>query len=86
MIKENQQDKYENDLEYKLLKRYQSRLDNYFDGKRIYDAKDVLGCTIPFFVKFIEFQIKELKLPEDLKGYDLSHIKPIKKITRFQLD
>ena len=46
-IRENQRTKYNNDLEYKLLKRYQSRIDNYF-GTKIHKAEDLLKCTPEF--------------------------------------
>lgn len=76
-IKINQKEKYNNDIDYKLIKRYQSRIDNIFH-QRIYDAEDVLGCSIEFFRKYLEFCLHTKNLTsDDLDNIHLDHIKPI---------
>ena len=47
-IREYGKKRYDNNLEYKLLKRYQSRVDNHF-GTQKYKAEDLLKCTPEFF-------------------------------------
>ena len=72
-IRENQRTKYNNDLEYKLLKRYQSRIDNYF-GTKIHKAEDLLKCTPEFFVNWIVWCKKDMnKSKQPWSSIELGH-------------
>ena len=80
--KEYQKHKYNNDLKYKLIKRYQSRLDNHFN-KQLYKAEDVLKCNAKFFKKWICFCITDTQLyGEPLNNIHLHHVKPINSFTK----
>ena len=70
--KQYEKNKYHNDAEHQLIKRYQSRADNYF-GKRSYDAEELLGCSKEFFKLWVDYNLTVNNLPD----YHLAHVRPI---------
>jgi hypothetical protein len=74
--REYEKDKYDNDLEFKLIKRYKSRIDNYYQSTAYgaYRAEDLLGCSRVFFASWIKFN---LPANTDYSTIHLAHVKPI---------
>ena len=72
-----EREKYNKDLEFKLFKRYQSRLNNHFGYKK-YKAEFLLGCSKEFFKKWILFALKDTgKNISMLDELDLHHVKSV---------
>ena len=76
-IREYGKNKYDNNLEFKLIKRYQSRLDNFAPNK--YKAESVLGCSKEFFKLWIQFNLPN---NADYSDIHLAHIRPITTFTK----
>jgi len=69
--------KYNEDKEHKLIKRYQSRVDNHF-GTHTYKAEDLLSCSKSFFKTYIEFCLRDTnRATMDLTEIDLHHVTPV---------
>jgi hypothetical protein len=80
-LQENQKkyefEKYNSDTAFKLIKRYQSRIDNHF-GCGIYKAEELLSCSKAFFKTYIEFCLKDTnRATMNLEIMDLHHITPV---------
>ena len=74
--KEYEKNKYHNDDVHQLLKRYQSRADNYFAGinpVRKYDAEELLGCSKEFFKLCVDYNLSI----NSIKVYHLAHVRPL---------
>ena len=68
--------KYNEDKEHKLIKRYQSRVDNHLGIK--YKAEDLLSCSKSFFKTYIEFCLRDTnRATMDLTDIDLHHVIPV---------
>ena len=72
-IREYGKNKYDTNTEYKLLKRYQSRIDNHF-GASTYKAEDLLSCSKEFFKLWIDFNLENNK---DYSDIHLAHVRPV---------
>ncbi len=75
-VKANQKIKYANNPYFNLEQRYQARINNYFENQK-YKAEDLLGSTIPFFKRWIEFRMKP---GMNFDNIDLDHIIPLETI------
>ena len=76
-VRDYGKDKYDNDLEFKLLKRYQSRADNYF-GTKSHSAEDLLHCSPEFFVKWLKWCLRDSsrsRLTWD--KVEIGHVRPV---------
>ena len=81
-VKEYQKDKYDNNLQYKLIKRYQSRVDNYYN-KQIYKAEDLLKCNSSFFKLWIMYCLEDTNLTNSpIDNIHLHHFRPINTFTK----
>ena len=69
----NQKRRYQEDIEFKLLKRIQARIKNElpdYDGT----VEQLLGCSLSFLLKWIKFNTS--KNP-DWNNIHLHHVRPI---------
>jgi hypothetical protein len=81
-IREYNKDKYDNNIKYKLLKRYQSRIDNYFGTQNQnvprHKAEDLLHCTPQFFVEWIEWCLKDQNRARySWDNIEIGHVRPV---------
>jgi hypothetical protein len=76
-IRQYNKDKYDNNLEYKLLKRYESRVDNYFGTKK-YKAEDLLHCSPSFFGNRIKWCLRDLnRSRQSWSDIEIHHVRPV---------
>ena len=69
--------KYNEDNEHRLIKRYQSRINNHFPNNH-YKAEDLLSCSRSFFKTYIEFCLRDTnRATMDLALIDLHHVTPV---------
>ena len=84
-IREYGKNKYDNNLEYKLLKRYQSRIDNHFANQQAYKAEDLLHCSPEFFVRWIKWCLRDLsKSRYSWDDIEIGHVRPVSTYPRQQ--
>ena len=86
-LQENQRkyeyEKYNSDKEFKLIKRYQSRIDNHFHAYNLpktleRKAEELLSCSKSFFKTYIEFCLRDTNRARmDLALIDLHHVVPV---------
>ena len=70
-------EKYNSDKEFKLIKRFQSRLDNHFKPSK-HKAEELLSCSKAFFKTYIEFCLRDTdRATMDLSLIDLHHVQPV---------
>ena len=70
-------EKYNSDITFKLIKRYQSRIDNHF-GYSKHKAEELLSCSKAFFKSYIQFCLKDTsRATIDLAIIDLHHVMPV---------
>ena len=75
--KEYEQEKYNSDNEFKLIKRYQSRIDNHFINTK-HKAEDLLSCSSKFFTTYIKFCLSDTNRARiDLGLIELHHVIPV---------
>ncbi len=71
-------EKYNTDKEFRLIKRYQSRIDNHF-GLGKHKAEELLSCSKVFFKTYIEFCLRDTnRATMDLSLIDLHHLIAVK--------
>ncbi len=75
-VKENQKIKYANNPYFNLEQKYQIRINNYF-GEQKYKAADLLGCSINWFKKWIDFRMKP---GMNYDNTEIEHVIPLKEI------
>ena len=74
-VRTTQKNRYDNDLEHKLIKRYQSRVNNFFpEEHRNINAEGTLGCSSNFFKMWITYCLKGNL---NLDNIDLHHVRPL---------
>ena len=77
-IRAHNKHRYDNDLEFKLLKRYQSRVDNYYRGQRKLKAEDLLMCSPEFFVKWIQWCLRDMvRAKHSYDDIEIHHVRPV---------
>ena len=74
---EYERDKYENNQEFMLFKRVQSRINNHFKSEK-HKAEDLLSCSPKFFFSYIHFCLKDTRRARiDLSKINLHHVTPL---------
>ena len=74
---ENQKRRYKEDLQFKLLKRLQARINKELPE---YNAtiEELLRCSLSFFVKWIKFNIPNNNITRsNMDNIHLHHVRPI---------
>jgi len=71
--------KYHNDIQHKLKQNIRNRINSALNGtKKMYNSKEILGCTIKEFKEHLEEQFEEGMNWDNwsIHGWHIDHIKP----------
>lgn len=73
-------ERYKNDIEYKLLKLTRNRLNHYLKGKhKAETAKSILGIDLTEYKKYLENKFIEGMSWENFGEWEIDHITPVSK-------
>ena len=70
--------KYHTNLTFNIYQKYQSRINNHFTYQK-YKAKDLLGCSILFFIKWLNYRKKTIPSSKNISLFSLTidHVIPL---------